>query len=160
MFRFRVDDQSGDALLPCLATMTTRRTNVIEGSPIETFGCGRCWPDSAQDAWVAKASSTIKTFLIDEAHYIVSIWLCGTCQQHFLNVTTELVDWEGGDDPIYRTFMPITPLELVELIESGPPSEDALNAIGIGRRCLKFDWPKDEPSTEYWSTGILVGPHG
>ena len=132
---------------------------MIEDRSIETFGCARCWPDSAQDAWVAKKSSKIKTFLIDEAHYIVSIWHCATCEQHFLNVTTELVDWEGGEDPIYRTFMPITQPELAALIEFGPPSAKTLNAIGIGRRSLRYDWPKDQPATEYWGTGILVGLH-
>ena len=126
---------------------------------METFGCARCWPPSAKDAWAAKSSLTIKTFLIDESHFIVSIWFCRECEQHFLNVTTEMIDWEAGEDPIYRTFMPITQSELAVLTESGRPSDSTLNAIGPNRRSLRYDWPKDHPPTEYWSTGILVGPH-
>lgn len=126
---------------------------------IETSGCNRCWPTSADDAWAAKSASTIKTFLIDDLHYIVSIWLCPTCAQHFLSVTTEMIDWEAGEDPIYRTFMPITQSELAALMEFNPPTETTLNAIGLGRRCLKYDHPKDHPPSVYWSTGILVGAH-
>lgn len=132
---------------------------MTKGDFMEEFGCSRCWPASADAAWNAKSSSSIKTFLIDDSHYIVSIWFCPSCAQHFLNVTTEMIDWEAGEDPIYRTFMPITQAELAALMESSPPTEALLNAVGSGRRCLKRDWPKDHPPIAYWSTGILVGPH-
>ena len=132
---------------------------MIKGDLMETFGCGRCWPASADDAWAAKRSSEIKTSLIDDSHYIVSIWICPTCAQHFLSITTEMVDWDAGEDPIYRTFMPITQSELATLMERGPPTEAALNAVGPGRRCLKYDHPKDHPPSVYWSSGVLVGAH-
>lgn len=126
---------------------------------MEHFGCSRCWPDCAEDAWVAKQASEVEVYLIDEPHYIVSIWFCPDCDQHFLNVTTETVDWMGGEDPVYRTFIPVTRDELAVLTASGPPSEPTINAIGPGRRSLRFDWPGDSAAREYWSTGIRVGRH-
>lgn len=126
---------------------------------MEKFGCDRCWPASAKDAWAARSFLAVETLLIDESHYTVTVRLCSLCGQKFLEVTTERIDWVAGEDPVCRTAMPITPSELAELTETGPPSESAINAIGIGRRSWKHDWAKDGPPLEYWSTGILVGPH-
>lgn len=123
------------------------------------FGCSRCWPSSAEDAWAAKGGSSIEAFLIDESHYIVSIWICPTCSQRFLSVTTETIDWEDGEDPIYRTYIPITESEAKSLKESGHPSVNQLNSIGAGRRCLKYDWPKDQSPSMCWGTGMRVGIH-
>jgi hypothetical protein len=127
--------------------------------PVERFGCSRCWPASARDAWAAKKSSALESVLIEESHYIVSIWRCDSCGQRFLNVTTEMIDWVAGEDPIHRTLIPLTPAEVAALTHAAPPSEHAINAIGIGRRSLGYDWPSNQAPIEYWRTGILVGPH-
>ena len=136
-------------------------TNIqgTRGDQLNGFGCVRCWPTSAEDAWIAKSGSTVDRFLIDEPHYIVSIWLCPTCTQRFLSITTETIDWKDGEDPIYRTLIPITKQEAESLKRSGRPTEDMLNAIGRDRRSLKYDYPKDSPPTTYWSTGVRVGMH-
>ena len=123
------------------------------------FGCSCCWPPSAEDAWAAKRGSSIERFLIDQPHYIVSIWHCPTCSQRFLSVTTETIDWEAGEDPVHRTFMPITAPEAAELASAGEPTDETLNAIGPGRRSLRCDHPKGSRPRVYWSTGILVGLH-
>lgn len=123
------------------------------------FGCLRCWPASAEEAWAAKKSSSIDSILVDEPHYIVSICMCPTCTQRFLSVTTETIDWEDGEDPIYRTFIPITEPEAVLLQKSGRPTEDMINAIGSALRSLKYDYPKNSKPTMYWSTGVRVGMH-
>ncbi|HEU4872420.1 MAG TPA: hypothetical protein VFT44_04910 [Pyrinomonadaceae bacterium] len=34
-------------------------------------------------------------------------WSCPSCSQRYLQVTTETVDWKDGEDPIFRTIIPI-----------------------------------------------------
>lgn len=125
----------------------------------EDFGCESCWPSDVDAALAAIKSSPTKAVLIDEAHYIVSIRHCTACDQDFLGITTEMIDWEAGEDPISRSYVPITESERDMLFASTPPTEAILNAVGPGRRSLIFDWPKDHPPSTCWSTGIRVGPH-
>lgn len=130
-----------------------------KGDQVENFGCSCCWPASVDEAWLAQTSSTLKKYLIDESHYTVGIWICSTCAQHFLNVTTETIDWQAGEDPAYVTYMPITQAEVTALEESSPPTKSILNAVGPGRRCIQYDYPGGQPPSVRWGTGILVGPH-
>ena len=70
-------------------------------------GCDKCWASEASKAWKAVTSIPIEEYLIDESHYIVSIRNCPSCSQRYLQVTTETVDWTDGEDPIFRTIIPI-----------------------------------------------------
>jgi hypothetical protein len=123
------------------------------------YGCEKCWPSGALEALKAIVSIPIEAYLIDESHYIVSIRACPFCSQHYLQVTTETVDWEDSEDPIYRTIIPIDDGERARLTACDPPSIDLIESVGIGRRSLKNDWPKDQEQTTYWSTGVRVGEH-
>ena len=123
------------------------------------FGCGKCWSSEASDAWKAVTSIPIEVHLIDESHYIVSVRACPSCSQRYLQVTTELVDWEGGEDPIYRTIIPIDNAERARLTTSKPLDTSVIEAVGEGRRSLKYDWPKGQGASIYWGTGVRVGVH-
>jgi len=123
------------------------------------YGCEKCWSSEAAAAWRAVTSIPIEAYLIDELHYIVSIRLCPSCSQHYLQVTTETVDWKDGEDPIYRTIIPIDDAERIELTSSKPLDANVIERVGVGRQSLKFDWPKNQESSTYWDTGVNVGPH-
>ncbi len=123
------------------------------------FGCKECWALDAVDAYEVVTRVPIETYLIDESHYIVSIRTCPSCSQHYLQLTTETVDWEDGDDPVFRTIIPIDKLEREGLVDGKPVDTLTIERIGVGRRSLKFDWPKGQDPSTYWSTGIAVGRH-
>ena len=109
-------------------------------------GCKECWSSEASEAWRAVTSIPIHAYLIDESHYIVSIRLCPSCSQHYLQVTTETVDWKDGEDPIYRTIIPINDAERAELTSRKPLDTDVIEGVGVGTQSLKFSWPKDRKS--------------
>ena len=85
------------------------------GACLNQIGCDKCWSTEASDAWGAVTSIPIETHLIDESHYIVSIRGCPSCSQRYLQVTTETVDWEDGEDPIYRTIIPVNNAEKIQV---------------------------------------------
>ncbi len=83
----------------------------------EDFGCGRCCPPSADAAWEARRSLTHVVKLIDDLHFHVMILACPGCNQRFLSVFTEMVDWAEGDDSQYWTLLPITGAEAADLVQ-------------------------------------------
>ena len=123
------------------------------------YGCDKCWPSKAPEAWEALKSIPVETYLIDESHYIVSIRACATCLQRYLQVTTETVDFEHGEDPIYRKVIPIDEGERARLNASAPPNTEIIEGVGIGRRSLKYAWPKDQEASTYWGVGVHVRAH-
>jgi hypothetical protein len=122
-------------------------------------GCDKCWSSEASDAWSAVTSTPIETHLIDESHYIVSIRACPSCSQRYLQVTTEVVDWDDGEDPIYRTIIPVNNAERARLTISESLDTSIIEAIGVRRRSLRYAWPKGQDPSTYWSTGVHVDVH-
>jgi hypothetical protein len=124
------------------------------------FGCDRCWPADASAAWGARDGLRRVRELIDESHFIVTILTCPHCAQRYVSVFTEMIDWEGGEDPQYWTLLPISGGEAEGLIQQAASlNEVTLNALGRERRSLRRDYTKDEPPRVYWGSGILIGPH-
>lgn len=126
----------------------------------QEFGCQLCWPADARAAWGARDRLTRLKELIDESHFIVATLVCPLCDQRYVSIFTELIDWEEGEDPQYWTLMPITEAEAEGLTQQETfLNEDSLNALGPGRRCLRRDHPKAGPPQVFWGRGVLVGPH-
>jgi hypothetical protein len=123
------------------------------------MGCGKCWSSEASEAWERVIGIPIEVRLIDESHYIVSIRACPSCSQRYLQVTTEEIDWEDGEDPIYRTIIPIDSAEQAMLATSQPLEVGVLERIGDGRQSLKHDWPKGQEPRSYWGAGVRIGTH-
>ena len=127
---------------------------------VSEFGCERCWPTAADDAWQARSALATEHDLIDESHFHVTIRLCHACSQRFVAVFTETIDWVDGDDPQYWTLLPITAEETAQLVERrGSLTATKLDALGSGRRCLQHDHPKGQAARSYWRSGISVGRH-
>jgi hypothetical protein len=124
------------------------------------FGCGRCWPGSADAAHEASVTLELEFELIDESHFRVVVRRCPACTQRFLSVFTETIDWAHGEDPQYRARLPVTAAEVADLVRRGPAlDETALNALGPGRRCLRHDHGAAEPPRSYWGAGMSVPLH-
>ena len=126
----------------------------------EHFGCDQCWPESAEAAWHARSGLTQIQELIDESHFHVTILACAECDQRFVSVFTETIDWTDGEDPQCWMLVPVTEAESRSLMQHrGTLTEPDLNSLGAGRRCLQRDHPKTSPARVLWRTGIFVGAH-
>ena len=133
---------------------------MVDDVPRGNFGCERCWPSGADAAWEAHIALTHAQELIVESHFHVMILECARCTQRFISIFTEMIDWEGGDDPQYWTLLPITETEAADLVRCrNSLTEASLEALGRGRRCLQRDYPKAGAPRISWGTGIYVGPH-
>jgi hypothetical protein len=133
---------------------------MIDTTPSHAFGCRKCQPDSAEEAAETARGFEFVKRLIDESHYIVSILRCPHCAQAYLSVFTETIDWTDGEDPQYRTLLPIEAQEQEALVREGEDlRESTLNALGRERRSLRIDFPKGAPKRMFWGLGLFVGPH-
>jgi hypothetical protein len=131
-----------------------------DGGPAAGFGCAHCWPPAAEAAWEAHGTLSRIAELIDESHFHVAILACPRCDQRFVSVFTETIDWVDGDDPQYWTVLPITEAEAADLARQGAAlTEAGLHALGPGRRCLRLDHPNGAAGRIAWGTGLPLGPH-
>ena len=80
-----------------------------------------------------------------------------SCAQHFVSVFTETIDWHAGDDAQFWSVLPITAPEEARLVEQqSSVTENILDALGPGRRCLRVDHPSGGEKEIYWGTGLFV----
>lgn len=126
---------------------------------MERTGCFKCWARDASDAWRIVTDVPIEAWLVDEAHFVVAIRACDGCGQQYLQVSTEMVDWLGGDDPSWRTVIPIDAAERATLGAAAPIAREVLEGIGSARRSLHCDSPKGQRERVYWGIGLRVGTH-
>lgn len=125
------------------------------------FGCLRCFGASAEAAYEECKKFTAIARLVDESHFIMRIVSCPYCDQRYVSVFTEWVDWGDGEDPQFRSVLPITIHESERLLSQGENVNLRLiESLGKSRRYLAFDWPKDTEPAVYWAWGGLkIGPH-
>lgn len=129
-------------------------------SNITRFGCSECLPEGADEAWEAFRKLRIDTRLVDDTHFIVLVCVCRSCAQRFLSVFTESIDWEHGEDPSFRTVLPLTDEEVSRLKSAYRQTvETLLYGLDSNRQSLCRDWPKDAEATNFWSRGIKPHPH-
>jgi hypothetical protein len=124
-----------------------------------SFGCNTCRPSSANTAWEAFKSLTTDIELVDESHFAVKIKFCRKCTQRFLSVFTETIDWEDSEDPQFWSVIPLTSTEVEQLSAAGNRLEAAIVALPHVRQSLQRDFPKGGDPRNYWSNGIVIGPH-
>ena len=129
-------------------------------SETKRFGCNECLPDGADEAWEAFGKTEIDVRLIDETHFIVLLRICRSCGQHFVSVFEEQIDWERGEDPCFRTVLPVTEQE-ASMLKSARSEiiESLLFGLDSNRQSLCLDWPKDAEAQNFWSRGIKPHPH-
>lgn len=128
----------------------------MNGTP-NTLGCTACWPSSAEAAYEALKNLKTEIELVDEPHFMLKIRSCQKCTQSFLSVFTETIDWQDGDDPQYRSVMPLSQEEVQKLTAIGGTA--GLAALPSTRQSLCHDAPKGSAARSYWSKGIVIRPH-
>lgn len=130
--------------------------------PIETnFGCCRCFGESAEAVYRELPKFTELARLVDEWHFIVRIVSCPDCHQRYVSVFTEWVDHANGEDPQYRSVLPLTVKESEQLMSQGENVDvHLIETLGAARRYLSTNWPSGKAQTVYWGQGhLLIGPH-
>jgi hypothetical protein len=109
----------------------------------------------------ALLKQSVKRWIYDESHFRVAIIECKTCQMHFGYMMTEMVDWQGGEDPIARQWITLSDQE-VSSLDQLEPDAAVRSILEIGsdsRPCLVYDWPKEGRRSIFWSTGMRPLPH-
>ncbi len=123
----------------------------------EEFGCEECFGASAEAFWASwpKKFNQIAR-LVDDPHDIIRIVSCSKCGQRYVAVTTEFIDWQDGEDSIYRSILPVTVEEAERLLAQGENVDVRLiESLGRERRHLRTSWPKGGEQSVYWTQGSL-----
>lgn len=97
---------------------------------------------------------------IEESHFSITFSRCLECDQVFIRIFTELVDWVDGDDAQRWVFCPISQKEADKLMAFDPLLPENVISLGISRRQLIYDWPTGKRSTLRWREEPLwISPH-
>ena len=103
------------------------------------------WRDLKPLEKIAETFEAIETYM-DESHHRRLLMRCRECGHLYFYEFREYVDYENGNDPQYRTFIPVTSPEDAAALSSLPPGDiaECIPAIHI-------DWPKDEDRpSKFW----------
>jgi hypothetical protein len=79
----------------------------------------------------------------DDEHFRRMLLRCRECGQLYLYEMREETDWENGNDPIFRKYVPVASAE----------EADGLAQSSLEGRvpCLRRDWPADREQPEaFW----------
>jgi len=87
----------------------------------------------------------VKGYLYDN-HQVRQLMKCSDCGQYYYKEFFETEDWVGGNDPQYRTYIPVDPTDA---------TIDSLNAqdflaIHDNKPRLLDDWLADNTRTVKW----------
>jgi hypothetical protein len=96
------------------------------------------WRNSEHLENMHRLLSTIETYL-DESHHIRRLMKCRECGQLYFYEFLEFIDYVNGDDPQYRTYIPVTSAEHAAILTDLPHWELATCAPAI-----HSDWPKEQ----------------
>src|SRR5947209_1700329 len=88
--------------------------------------------------------NSIKT-LVEESHIIRKVIQCKVCKQLYFFEFYEEIDWERGDDPQRRTYVPICSVQ--QGLELGTKNPQELLTV-IPR--LQYDFTKDNQRNIRW----------
>jgi len=91
----------------------------------------------SSDDLAAENFAVVKTYL-DESHAIRRLLQCRHCGQLYFYEFTEEIDWEGGNDPQHRVWIPVG-----SRAEAGELSRlPRLELLQLSPR-LQSDWPQE-----------------
>jgi hypothetical protein len=83
---------------------------------------------------------------VDDGHFIRDLIKCPECGQLYFKEFVEEIDWVHGNDPQYRTYIPVRD-------ESEADELNKLDMFEVLKRSpqLRCDWPSDGPQTIRWN---------
>lgn len=100
---------------------------------------------------------TIKTY--PEGSYptyadgsVRSLKKCSDCGQLYFYEMAESIDWEDGNDPIYRTYIPVLSEKIADKLALLSELEIPLQTPRIQK-----DWTQDGARSFAWTTGEQEG---
>lgn len=82
------------------------------------------------------STEVLKTYT-DESHLIRRLLKCNKCGQLYFYEFYEEIDWSGGNDPQYRTWIPVDDETSAEVLSKMSPLH-ILNYPSV-----RYDWPSD-----------------
>lgn len=106
-------------------------------------------PDITQEETSRPNFETIKDYpeqkQLDADDCKRALLKCSRCGQLYFYEFLEWIDWDGGNDPQYRTFIPVKSEDDSDYI-------NGLTSIEIFafQPRLQVSWPNDEPQTIEW----------
>lgn len=122
------------------------------------LGCAACIPDEPGSATLLGLIEVAR--LIDESHFAVKVRACRACDQLFLWIFTERIDYVAGNDPQCWSVLAISQDEARQMIAAGDQLDlDVLSRLGLRRRFLRDDSPALGPRSCGYVYGQLIGPH-
>jgi hypothetical protein len=122
------------------------------------LGCVACYGNDARAvfAYYESGGLEIDERLSDDSHFGVTIRHCTHCEQTFLFVFAEFVDWQGGEDDQYTDVLPISAAEATEARQR-PSDLLFFGSLGTGRRRLATAWLRGaKEKTIDWRTGAFA----
>ena len=93
-------------------------------------------PESLED--IHKLLDAIEIYM-DDSHHMRRLMRCRECGQLYFYEFLEFVDYENGEDPQYRTYIPITSAEDAAFLSQLPPW-DLLRCVPA----IHGNWPKGQ----------------
>ena len=96
------------------------------------------WRDPGRLENIHALLETIETYE-DDSHDRRCLLKCRECGQLYFYKFRETVDYAGGDDPQYRTYIPVASADDAAML-SRQPSGTIANA----RPAIHGDWPKGQ----------------
>lgn len=104
-------------------------------------------PDHLLTAGAGSLMEIVKTYY-QESHDSAMLRRCSECGQLWLYRFYEEIDWKGGEDPTWRTWLPVASAE-----EADRLCATSWRAVREMRPVLLNDWPKGAPQTAFWLRG-------
>ena len=82
----------------------------------------------------------------DDTHLIRRLLKCRECGQLYFYEMYEVIDWVDGNDPQYRTYIPVSDVTEVENLKMTATSD-----LVLASPSLRRDFPKEATSPKnYW----------
>ncbi len=89
---------------------------------------------------------TVVEQFVDDVHDRRSLLRCKQCGQLYFYEFHEWIDWTGGNDPQYRTYIPVESPDEIEMLRNSTE----LTLLRFSPR-LHSDFPRDaEEPKVYW----------
>lgn len=126
-----------------------------------TYGCRECYDVDASQAWSLYNSTAVIEPLLDEQQFSIRVHQCTACDQRYLAVFTEKINWKEREVPQQWSVVPVSVDEIAALRNACADGGDlplvrlVENAFAE-RQCLCLDWPKGSDRKIFWRQGIII----
>lgn len=90
----------------------------------------------------------------DDSHLMRRLYRCQKCGQLYFYEFYEEIDWVGGEDPQYRTLIPVADERSAELLNRKAPIEL------LAYPSIRMDYPREakEPEKPRWANLSKLSP--